>query len=59
MIGDKYVLKEYINEGTFGYVWSAINLETEELIALKIPKDQEQGRPCFSRRDKINRLLSS
>ncbi len=43
MIGDKYVLKEYINEGTFGYVWSAINLETEELIALKIPKDQERG----------------
>lgn len=43
MLGDKYVLKKYINEGTFGYVWSAINLETEELIALKIPKDQERG----------------
>ncbi|MDQ2087922.1 protein kinase [Herbivorax sp. ANBcel31] len=43
VIGDKYVLKEYINEGTFGYVWSAINLETEELVALKIPKDQERG----------------
>ncbi|PGD70276.1 serine/threonine-protein kinase [Bacillus wiedmannii] len=43
MLGSKYVLKEYINEGTFGYVWSAIHLETEELIALKIPKDQERG----------------
>ena len=43
VLGDKYVLKEYINEGTFGYVWSAIHLETEELIALKIPKDQERG----------------
>src|SRR5699024_7756904 len=43
VLGDKYVLKEYINEGTFGYVWSAIRLETEELVALKIPKDQERG----------------
>lgn len=43
VLGDKYVLKEYINEGTFGYVWSAIHLETEELVALKIPKDQERG----------------
>ena len=43
VLQDKYVLKEYINEGTFGYVWSAVNLETEETIALKIPKDQERG----------------
>lgn len=48
MLGDKYVLKEYINEGTFGYVWSAIHLETEELIALKIPKDQERGDHALS-----------
>jgi serine/threonine protein kinase len=43
VLQDKYVLKEYINEGTFGYVWSAVHLETEEMIALKIPKDQERG----------------
>lgn len=48
MLGNKYVLKEYINEGTFGYVWSAIHLETEELIALKIPKDQERGDHALS-----------
>lgn len=48
MLGDKYVLKEYINEGTFGYVWSAIHLETEALIALKIPKDQERGDHALS-----------
>lgn len=48
MIGNKYVLKEYINEGTFGYVWSAIRLETEELVALKIPKDQERGDHALS-----------
>ena len=48
MLGDKYVLKEYINEGTFGYVWAAIHLETEALIALKIPKDQERGDHALS-----------
>lgn len=48
VLGDKYILKEYINEGTFGYVWSAINLETEELVALKIPKDQERGDNALS-----------
>ncbi|MUL33950.1 serine/threonine-protein kinase [Priestia megaterium] len=48
MLGSKYVLKEYISEGTFGYVWSAINLETEELIALKIPKNQERGDHALS-----------
>lgn len=48
MLGDKYVLKEYISEGTFGYVWSAIHLETEELVALKIPKDQERGDHALS-----------
>lgn len=47
-LGSKYVLKEYINEGTFGYVWSAIHLETEEIVALKIPKDQERGDHALS-----------
>ncbi|MBE6064003.1 MAG: tetratricopeptide repeat protein [Tissierellaceae bacterium] len=48
VIGNKYILKEYIAEGTFGYVWSAIHLETEELVALKIPKDQERGDHALS-----------
>ena len=42
-IGDKYLLKEFIDEGSFGYVWRAVNLESKEIVALKIPKDQERG----------------
>ena len=48
VIGNKYILKEYISEGTFGYVWSAIHLDSEELVALKIPKDQERGDHALS-----------
>lgn len=42
-IGNKYILKDYIDAGTFGSVWTAVNLETDELVALKIPKDQERA----------------
>lgn len=42
-IGNKYLLKEFIDEGSFGSVWKAVNLENNEVVALKIPKDQERG----------------
>lgn len=42
-IGSKYLLKEFIDEGSFGSVWKAVNLENSEIVALKIPKDQERG----------------
>jgi len=42
-IGNKYLLKEFIDEGSFGAVWKALNLESNEIVALKIPKDQERG----------------
>lgn len=42
-IGNKYLLKEFIDEGSFGSVWKAVNLDTREIIALKILKDQERG----------------
>lgn len=47
-IGNKYILKEYVNEGTFGYVWSTLNLDTDKIVALKIPKDQERGDNALS-----------
>lgn len=42
-IANKYLLKEFIDEGSFGYVWRATNLENNQIVALKIPKDQERG----------------
>ncbi|AEF93197.1 serine/threonine protein kinase with TPR repeats [Desulfotomaculum nigrificans CO-1-SRB] len=42
-IGGKYLLKEFIDEGSFGSVWKAVNLENRQTVALKIPKDQERG----------------
>jgi len=42
-IGNKYLLKEFIDEGSFGSVWEAVNLENNKIVALKIPKDQERG----------------
>ena len=41
-IGDKYLLKEFVDEGSFGYVWKAVNLENRQTVALKIPKYQER-----------------
>lgn len=42
-IGDKYILQDFIDAGTFGYVWTAINLETDNIVAVKIPRDQERA----------------
>lgn len=42
-IGGKYILKDFIDAGTFGSVWTAVNLRTDEIVALKIPKDQERA----------------
>ncbi|MCK8828255.1 protein kinase [Natroniella acetigena] len=42
-IGDKYILKEFLGDGSYGYVWKAMRLEDGEVVALKIPKKQESG----------------
>lgn len=42
-IGGKYLLQEFIDEGSFGTVWKAINFDDNEIVALKIPKNQERG----------------
>ncbi|MEH7372488.1 protein kinase domain-containing protein [Priestia megaterium] len=43
MLGDRYILKEFIGEGTYGYVWKALRCTDEKIVALKIPKNQERG----------------
>ena len=57
-IGDKYLLKEFIDEGSFGYVWKAVNLESRQTVALKIPKDQERGDNTLSEGKRIRRESS-
>ena len=47
LIGDKYILQQYISEGTYGYVWRAIRCSDEQTVALKIPKNQERGDACL------------
>ena len=47
-IGNKYLLKEFIDEGSFGSVWKALNFEENKIVALKIPKDQERGDKTLS-----------
>lgn len=42
-LGDKYVLQEYISEGTYGQVWRAVRCDDGQTVALKIPKSQEKG----------------
>lgn len=47
LIGDKYILQQYVSEGTYGYVWKAIRCSDEQIVALKIPKNQERGDACL------------
>jgi len=43
------LLKEYINEGTFGYVWSAIKFRNRGVSCFKkYLKDQERGDNALS-----------
>jgi serine/threonine-protein kinase len=42
-LGDRYVLQEYVSEGTFGQVWRAVRCDDSQTVALKIPKSQEKG----------------
>lgn len=48
LIGDKYILQQYVSEGTYGYVWKAIRCTDEQIVALKIPKNQERGDTCLA-----------
>lgn len=42
-IGNKYRLKKFIHTGSFGSVWKAENLDSGEIVALKIPINQEKA----------------
>ena len=39
-LGDGYQLLECLGDGSYGWVWRAEKLETHEIVAVKIPKEQ-------------------
>ncbi|WP_342556967.1 protein kinase [Lysinibacillus sp. FSL P4-0201] len=56
-LANKYVLQEYVNEGTFGQIWRAIRCEDSETVALKIPKSQEKGDKVLAEGLKLKGLV--
>lgn len=43
ILGDRYEIMEELGHGSFGVVWKARRLKDNELVAIKIPHDQELG----------------
>lgn len=39
-LGDRYELLECLGDGSFGWVWRAQRLHDDQIVALKIPKEQ-------------------
>ncbi|MEH2039941.1 serine/threonine-protein kinase [Nostoc sp.] len=39
-LGDRYELLECLGDGTYGWVWRAQRLEDNQIVAVKIPKEQ-------------------
>lgn len=52
-IGDRYVLNEYIDEGSYGYVWKSIRQADGKIVVLKIPKNQERGDAALAEGKKL------
>ena len=40
LLGERYQLLEQLGDGSHGWVWRAEKIETGEIVALKIPKEQ-------------------
>ena len=40
LLGEQYQLLEQLGDGSHGWVWRAEKVETGEIVALKIPKEQ-------------------
>ncbi|MFW6030773.1 MAG: protein kinase domain-containing protein [Halanaerobiales bacterium] len=52
-IGNKYILKEFLGDGSYGYVWRSLRLEDGKEVALKIPKNQESGDKILREGEKL------
>jgi serine/threonine protein kinase len=40
LLGERYQLLEQLGDGSYGWVWRAEKLDTGDIVALKIPKEQ-------------------
>ena len=40
LLGERYQLLEQLGDGSYGWVWRAEKLDTGNIVALKIPKEQ-------------------
>ncbi|HBY97757.1 MAG TPA: hypothetical protein DEP84_28085 [Chloroflexi bacterium] len=57
-LGDRYELIDELGRGSFGVVWKARRLDNNELVALKIPRDQELGEEVLRREPDLVRAFS-
>ncbi len=53
LLGDRFRLLCEIGIGSFGHVWKAVRLSDGQVIALKIPKDQEKGEEILRREPEL------
>lgn len=57
-LGGRYKLLEELGRGSFSVVWKAQRLSDKELVALKIPRDQELGEEVLRREPELMRSFN-
>ncbi|MEZ4613441.1 MAG: serine/threonine-protein kinase, partial [Caldilineaceae bacterium] len=54
---ERFEFLEHIGQGSFGDVWKARNRSTDQIVAVKIPRDQELGEEILRHEPDIMRSL--
>ncbi|MDD5367591.1 MAG: protein kinase [Anaerolineaceae bacterium] len=58
ILGDRYEIVDELGHGSFGVVWKARRLKDNELVALKIPHDQELGEASLRQETDLVRMFN-
>ena len=53
LLDGKYLLRDKIGSGSFGQLYSAINKETNAMVAIKIEKKSSNGNPVLQKEAKV------